>query len=105
MVYRVAQEAIRNIVRHARASQVHVLVVEDGDWLQLKIADDGQGFDPSLSTRRHGSVGLPLLAALVQERGGRLRVTSALGAGTTVTLRLPREPAHQPAQPVSGAAR
>jgi len=105
LVYRVAQEAIRNIVRHANASQVQVVVVEDGDWLQLTIADNGQGFDPSLSTRRHGSVGLPLLAALVHERGGRLRVTSATGAGTTVTLRLPREPAHQPGQPISSAAR
>jgi two-component system NarL family sensor kinase len=105
LVYRVAQEAVRNIVRHAHASHVQVVVAEDGDRLQLEIADDGQGFDPTAPIRRHDSVGLPLLAALVHERGGRLRVTSAAGAGTTVTLRLPRETRHQPGQPASRAPR
>jgi len=89
LVYRVAQEAVRNIVRHAHASHVQVVVTERGDRLQLQITDDGEGFDPSLSARRQGSVGLPLLAALVHESGGSLRVASAAGSGTTVTLNLP----------------
>lgn len=96
LVYRVAQEAVRNIVRHANASQVHVTVAEEGGWLQLQITDNGQGFDPAVSARRHGSVGLPLLAALVHERGGNLRVTSATGSGTNVTLRLPPHTARNP---------
>jgi signal transduction histidine kinase len=91
LVYRVAQEAVRNIVRHANASKVHVAVAEEDGRLQLQITDNGQGFDPAVSGRRQGSVGLPLLAALVHERGGNLRVTSATGSGTTVTLRLPLE--------------
>jgi two-component system NarL family sensor kinase len=89
LVYRVAQEAVRNIVRHANATRVHVVVADEDGWLQLQITDDGQGFDPSVSARRQGSVGLPLLAALVQERGGSLRVASATASGTSVTLRLP----------------
>ncbi|WP_091412486.1 sensor histidine kinase [Friedmanniella luteola] len=89
LVYRVAQEAVRNIVRHANATQVHVVVAEEAGWLQLQITDDGRGFDPAVSARRQGSVGLPLLAALVQERGGQLQVASATDSGTTVTLRLP----------------
>jgi two-component system NarL family sensor kinase len=93
LVYRVAQEAVRNIVRHANASKVQMAVTEEGAWLQLQITDNGRGFDPAVSARRQGSVGLPLLAALVQERGGNLRVTSATGSGTTVTLRLPLHPA------------
>ena len=96
LVYRVAQEAVRNIVRHAKASKVHVAVAEEGSWLRLEITDNGQGFDPAVSARRHGSVGLPLLAALVDERGGNLRVTSATGSGTTVTLRLPLHAARTP---------
>jgi two-component system NarL family sensor kinase len=93
LVYRVAQESVRNIVRHAHASTVQmVAVVEDG-WLQLRVSDDGQGFNPTSSARRRGSVGLDLLAALVQQRGGNLRVESAPGQGTTVTLRLPERPA------------
>lgn len=92
LVYRVAQEGIRNVIRHARASRVRLVVAEEEGWLQLQLTDDGQGFDPStVSTRRRGSVGLTLLAALVQQRGGVLRVESAVGDGTTVTLRLPEE--------------
>ncbi|SER02549.1 sensor histidine kinase [Microlunatus flavus] len=101
LVYRVAQEAVRNIVRHAHASAVHVSVTQEAGDLELEVTDDGQGFDPQQSTRRHGSVGLPLLAALVQERGGRLRVASAAGSGTTVTLRLPSAAAPQP-EPLAG---
>jgi signal transduction histidine kinase len=97
LVYRVAQESVRNIVRHAHASTVQMVVVAvDDGWLQLRISDDGQGFDPSISSRRKGSVGLDLLAALVHQRGGNLRVESALGQGTTVTLQLPEHPAGLP---------
>ena len=89
LVYRVAQESVRNVVRHAHATKVHLIVAEENGWLQLQVKDDGQGFDPSRSARRQGSVGLNLLAALVHQRGGNLRVESAAGRGTSVTLRLP----------------
>ena len=89
LVYRVAQEAIRNVVRHAQATQVRLVVADEGGWLQLQLSDNGQGFDPAMSARKRSSVGLSLLAALVQQRGGKLRVESAAGRGTMVTLRLP----------------
>ena len=47
LVYRVAQESVRNVVRHARASQVQLIVAEEDGWIQLRVSDDGQGFDPS----------------------------------------------------------
>lgn len=93
LVYRVAQESVRNIVRHARASTVQLVAAADNGWLELRVNDDGQGFDPSISSRRQGSVGLDLLAALVHQKGGNLRVESATGQGTTLTLRLPERPA------------
>lgn len=89
LVYRVAQESVRNVVRHARATRVQVSLVEEAGWLELEVSDNGQGFDPAMSARRQGSVCLNLLAALVHQRGGKLRVESAAGDGTTVTLRLP----------------
>lgn len=94
LVYRVAQEAIRNVVRHANASKVELVVAEEDSWLQLRLTDNGQGFDPSVSARQRGSVGLTLLAALVHQRGGDLRVRSAAGHGTAVTLRLPIHTLH-----------
>ncbi|WP_198671934.1 sensor histidine kinase [Desertihabitans aurantiacus] len=94
LVYRAAQEAIRNVIRHSGASRVRLLVAEQDGWLQLQLTDDGRGFDPSAeSARRRGSVGLTLLAALVHQRGGRLTVESAVGDGTTVTLLLPEQAA------------
>ncbi|MGI3782681.1 MAG: sensor histidine kinase [Janthinobacterium lividum] len=105
LAYRVAQEGIRNVVRHARASKVELVVVEEGGWLQLELTDDGQGFDPSMSARRPSSVGLTLLAALVHQRGGHLRVESASGHGTTVTLRLPVHDEASPAAATSESAR
>ncbi|SDD05048.1 Signal transduction histidine kinase [Auraticoccus monumenti] len=97
LVYRVAQEAIRNVIRHAHASRVQLLVTQDDGWLRLTLTDDGQGFDATaVSARRRGSVGLTLLAALVQQRGGTLRVESAVGDGTTVTLVLPEQGAPDP---------
>lgn len=89
LVYRVAQETVRNIVRHAHATRVELSVVEADGWVRLEVSDDGQGFDTSARARRQGSVGLNLLAALVDQRGGKLRVESAAARGTTVTLRLP----------------
>jgi two-component system, NarL family, sensor kinase len=104
LVYRVAQEAVRNVVRHAHATKVQLIVVEENDSIQLQVTDDGRGFDPSTSTRRQGSVGLNLLAALVQQRGGNLRVESGAGHGTTVTLRLPVYPArHTVTEPTDAA--
>jgi two-component system, NarL family, sensor kinase len=89
LVYRVAQESVRNIVRHANATHVTLTVAEVDGWIRLQVSDDGDGFDPSASARRPGSFGLNLLAALAHQSGGQLRVESAIGHGTTVTLRLP----------------
>jgi len=90
LVYRVAQESVRNIVRHAQASTVQMVAAAEDGWLQLRVSDDGQGFNPSISSRRQGSVGLDLLAALVHQRGGNLRVESATGQGTTGLRAAPR---------------
>ena len=105
LVYRVAQEAIRNVVRHAQATQVRLVVADEGGWLQLRLNDNGQGFDPALSVRKRSSVGLSLLAALVHQRGGKLQVESAAGRGTMVTLRLPMPVVDDPSRADPGAPR
>lgn len=87
LAYRVAQEAVRNVVRHADATRVRVVVhVEDARTLLLQVADDGRGFDPAAVSRRHGSVGLELLASVVAAQGGQLEVASTPELGTSVTL-------------------
>ena len=88
LAYRVAQEAVRNVVRHADAQhvQVHLRVEGDDGRLRLAVADDGRGFDVDGVSRRHGSVGLELLRTVAAAQGGRLDVTSSPEAGTRVGL-------------------
>jgi two-component system NarL family sensor kinase len=92
--FRVAQEALRNVVAHAGASAVDLRLGRrpgpDGDVLTLAVNDDGVGFDPAAAVsddRPH--LGLRLLDDLAGDVGGRIEVSSALGAGTTVTMEVP----------------
>ena len=87
LVYRTAQEAVRNVVRHASAS--HVSLSLTGSPLVLTVTDDGVGIEAGDSPRRRGSVGLELLTALAEAQGGTLTVTGAPGAGTTLRLEVP----------------
>ncbi len=91
-IYRIAQEALNNIARHARASHVALRLRVADEALRLEIADDGQGFaaDEHLSADRmlagYGLAGMRDRAAGI---GAALDVTSAPGSGTRVTLRVP----------------
>jgi signal transduction histidine kinase len=87
LVYRVAQEAVRNAQRHAEAAHLDVEVSRRVDRVVLVVQDDGHGFDPAVSERAaaDGHVGLRLLSDLVAEAGGELVVRSGPG-GTTVRL-------------------
>jgi signal transduction histidine kinase len=89
LVWRVAQEAIRNAVRHAHASTLDVEVRGDERQVHLVVRDDGVGFDPS-ATARDRSYGLRGLQSLVEDGGGRGEVESSPGAGTTVRMAVER---------------
>lgn len=85
LVWRVAQEAVRNALRHSQASTLAVTVRGDGRRITLEVVDDGVGFDP-LSRPDEGSFGLRGLRSLVAEAGGTLEVRSSPGEGTTVRM-------------------
>jgi signal transduction histidine kinase len=85
LVWRVAQEAIRNAVRHAGAGHLSVRVDGDDRQVRLTVTDDGVGFDPA-GPARDGSYGLRGLQSLVEDGGGRVRVESEPGVGTTVRM-------------------
>jgi two-component system, NarL family, sensor histidine kinase UhpB len=93
-VYRILQEALANIGRHAGATAVAVEIEAEGGRLELRIRDDGEGFDPAAMTRRaggngHGAgLGLSGMAERARLAGGELAVLSAPGGGTTVTFRI-----------------
>ena len=91
LVYRVAQEAVRNVSRHAGASRLRLSLGRDGDCTVLEVEDDGIGLDlDTLAVRgRLGHVGLRGTADVVTEAGGTLRLSSAPGAGTRLRLEVP----------------
>lgn len=82
------QEALANIARHAKASQVDVTITRGNEHIVLAIDDDGRGFDMEDKSRRVGH-GLANMQARAEELNGRFYVRSMPGEGTTVTLRLP----------------
>jgi two-component system NarL family sensor kinase len=88
LTWRVAQESVRNVARHARATRMSATVRREGDHLLLEVVDDGTGFDPD-AAQPAGHLGLRGLDSLVRDSGGTLVVTSAAGAGTTVHLEVP----------------
>jgi signal transduction histidine kinase len=93
LVYRVAQEGVRNVVRHAAATRVQLCLRQRNGQLQLEVSDDGRGFDPAgAGARQRGSVGLELLRGLVAEHDGTLTVGSTSGGGTTLMMELPYRP-------------
>jgi signal transduction histidine kinase len=85
MAYRVAQEALHNVVKHADARTVAVDVRLRHGTFRLSVADDGRGIDVSRA-QGYGIVGMRERAALVS---GKVEVTQAAGGGTRVTLELP----------------
>jgi two-component system, NarL family, sensor kinase len=91
-LYRILQEALENVEKHARARHVTVHLTQRGAFVQLAINDDGIGFDPNRHpARRKGKGGLGLLG--MRERatyvGGALNVKSTLGKGTTIQVQIP----------------
>jgi two-component system, NarL family, sensor kinase len=90
LVYRVVQECLRNVSKHADATRVQVRLVRQGDDVVLQVADDGVGFDTHavLARPEPGHLGLRVLADLTRDGGAELSVRSAPGAGTAWRLRI-----------------
>ena len=85
-LYRLVQEALTNITKHAAATGVELALVHREDVVELSVSDDGAGFDPQATGEGFGLVGMRERVALA---GGRLEITSAPGEGATLTARLP----------------
>lgn len=90
-VYRVVQEALNNVRKHAAARRVGLIVEQREGELRVIVEDDGRGFDPArlrpAAPGRH--LGLRGMAERAAQAGGRVEVESAPGRGTTLYLRLP----------------
>jgi signal transduction histidine kinase len=86
-LYRIAQEALTNAVRHAHARRVSILLTRKDGGVCEVIEDDGRGFDPDRP--RVDGLGLDVMRERIELLGGRLELESAEGAGTTVVVDVP----------------
>lgn len=91
--YRVAQEALTNVRKHAGAARVHVCLFANGSTLTLEVRDTGAGFVPEEKMRDHGRLGLLGMSERVHLLGGTFVLRSAPGQGTVVRAVFP---AHSP---------
>jgi signal transduction histidine kinase len=87
-VFRIAQEALHNALRHSGAERVAVRLEENGDGLRMGVSDDGVGFDLAAPDLRARSLGLTSMEERARELGGRLELETRPGAGTRVRLEL-----------------
>jgi signal transduction histidine kinase/predicted hydrocarbon binding protein len=83
-LYRIAQEALNNALKHAAANTVTVTIHADEEMVELKVVDDGAGFD-SQTVSAGGGMGLTIMRERTEKIGARLQVESILGQGTAVT--------------------
>ena len=92
-LYRIAQEALNNIAKHARADHVEIILERRADHVSLVVEDDGVGFDTASMGAGFGLLGMQERAAMV---GATLEIESAVGEGTTILVRMPTipEPMH-----------
>lgn len=93
-LYRVAQEALHNVVKHAAARHVEVRLVRTDDGVEVTIADDGQGFDVATARKSPGGLGLLSINERVRLAGGTLSVVTEVGKGTQIRVRLPYAAVH-----------
>jgi len=85
-LYRLIQESLTNVIKHAEAGQVRVELVEAAGWVNVSVVDDGTGFDTAQISPGFGLVGMQDRVGLV---GGRVSVESAPGTGATVRVAVP----------------
>jgi two-component system NarL family sensor kinase len=102
-VYRIAQEALQNVVKHAHARHATLELHQAGPQVWLRVSDSGRGFDPAVSPPPGGAAasspggdggsgyGLHSMAERAELVGGQLEIVSSPGRGTTVTARVPAD--------------
>lgn len=87
-IYRMVQELVRNVIKHAKAKKITIAVNRFEDGINISVEDDGQGFDVEAAQNKSG-LGLSSLATRVQELNGEFQIDSRPGNGTTVFIDIP----------------
>lgn len=87
-LYRIAQEGLNNVVKHAKATEVRIHIQYREDTIRLEMVDDGVGFDTRIANG-NGGLGLTGVQERVKQLGGSLEIASTIGNGTHLTVSIP----------------
>jgi len=90
LIYRAAQEGVRNVVAHADATKVSIAVYGERDSIVLEVSDDGRGLPGPDLPQKPGHLGLRALGGLAATMGASLTLSSTPGKGTVLALEMPR---------------
>jgi signal transduction histidine kinase len=93
-IYRICQEALNNILKHAKASQVEIFLKHGEGSIELRIRDNGQGFDPERTPSGH--YGLSMMRERAEGVGVQLSITSQPGRGTELIIHWTQTASNQP---------
>ena len=93
-VYRIAQEALHNAIRHAKAATIEIALENGAEGLHLRVRDDGQGFETA-GANSHSGLGLSSMRERARLVDGSLQIRSRPGQGTTVSFALTRKAMQQ----------
>jgi PAS domain S-box-containing protein len=88
LLYRIAQEGVNNIIKHAEASKVELRLLKEGTFVRLEIIDNGKGFDVS-STSTNSSFGLQSIKGRVESLAGIFHIKSEKGIGSSLEVNVP----------------
>lgn len=89
-LYRVLQEALTNVVRHAQADRVNITITSDITGITLEVQDNGKGLDAETDARRHG-IGFILMRERIAGCGGTIELCAAEERGTVLRAHVPAE--------------
>lgn len=87
-IYLIFKESLNNAVKHSNCSKVDIELGQKGKWLELKISDDGRGFDNSVETEGNGLINMRSRAENI---GGKFEIVSENGKGTIILLKIPQK--------------
>ena len=88
MLYRVIQESVNNVIKHANASMLDIVLLTDEQEITITIEDDGKGFDTTDKSKFSG-IGLKNMVSRIEYLKGTVDISSSLGKGTLVAIYVP----------------
>lgn len=95
LIFRIVQEALQNVLKHAKARTIDIVINSSATSFELTLTDDGRGYDVEAARASKASLGMRSILERASMLNGIVKMTSAPGEGSTLALQIPLTPAHE----------